>query len=129
VTKRKPTIVTRQEAARRGLLRYFTGKPCKRGHVVERFVSTATCIECGLISSRHYQRTPKGHASRRRYKLTNKYLETMLRHNLNSREYRTEWQRERRLNEAIEAARNSTNPDRDQARLASLLARRLKDGR
>lgn len=25
---------------------YFTGKPCKRGHVAERFVSTRNCVEC-----------------------------------------------------------------------------------
>lgn len=29
-----------------GLTRYFTGEPCKHGHVAERMVSTATCVVC-----------------------------------------------------------------------------------
>lgn len=35
-----------KEAKVLGLSRYFTGTPCKRGHVAERFASTASCIEC-----------------------------------------------------------------------------------
>lgn len=38
-------IVTRAEAKRRGLKRYFTGKPCKHGHVDERWVS-GPCVVC-----------------------------------------------------------------------------------
>lgn len=40
------TIMTRAEARNQGLKRYFTGKPCKRGHVCERIVSSLTCMEC-----------------------------------------------------------------------------------
>jgi hypothetical protein len=40
-----PEIISYQEAKARGLKRYFTGKPCKRGHVVERRVITG-CVEC-----------------------------------------------------------------------------------
>ena len=29
-----------------GQTRYFTGKPCKYGHVAERLVSTKTCVAC-----------------------------------------------------------------------------------
>jgi hypothetical protein len=39
-------IITLKEARRRGLKRYFTGKPCKRGHVAEQYVSTLACVEC-----------------------------------------------------------------------------------
>ena len=39
-------IITRQEAKERGLIRYFTGKPCKHGHVAERFVANKGCMEC-----------------------------------------------------------------------------------
>lgn len=35
-----------KEAKALGLARYFTGVPCKRGHVAERFASTASCTEC-----------------------------------------------------------------------------------
>lgn len=39
-------IVTLSEARRAGLVRYFTGTPCKRGHVAERSVSSRTCLRC-----------------------------------------------------------------------------------
>lgn len=37
---------TRKEAREKGVLYYFTGKTCKRGHLAKRFVSDKTCIEC-----------------------------------------------------------------------------------
>ncbi len=36
--------------------RYFTGEPCSRGHVAERWVSTRTCVECGRMASRKWRR-------------------------------------------------------------------------
>lgn len=39
-------IVHRQEAMALGLTRYFTGKPCKRGHVCQRHVSNLRCVVC-----------------------------------------------------------------------------------
>lgn len=39
-------LVTRQDAVSKGLGRYFTGKPCKHGHVTQRFTSSSGCIEC-----------------------------------------------------------------------------------
>lgn len=38
--------VGREEAARRGWSRYFTGVACVRGHVAERYVSDGSCVEC-----------------------------------------------------------------------------------
>ena len=39
-------IVTRAEAKAIGAKRYFTGKPCKRGHVSEYYTSIAQCVAC-----------------------------------------------------------------------------------
>lgn len=39
-------IITRQEAKEKGLSRYFTGKPCKYGHMSEKTVSGGNCVEC-----------------------------------------------------------------------------------
>lgn len=39
-------IISRKEATERGLSRYFNGKPCPKGHVAERRVSTGSCTEC-----------------------------------------------------------------------------------
>jgi len=39
---------TVKEARLRGLTRYFTGKPCPRGHITDRLVSTRKCIACSV---------------------------------------------------------------------------------
>lgn len=41
---------TRAEARARGLKHYFTGKPCKHGHVAKRHL-TGTCVPCGVNSA------------------------------------------------------------------------------
>lgn len=38
--------ISRAEAKERGLVRYYTGKPCKHGHVVERMVVNSDCVRC-----------------------------------------------------------------------------------
>lgn len=40
----------RAAAKDRGLKRYFTGKPCKHGHVAERIVTTGQCVECVRVN-------------------------------------------------------------------------------
>jgi 5-methylcytosine-specific restriction endonuclease McrA len=42
-------LISRKDAAVAGFTRYFTGRPCKRGHIAERFVSTKTCCECNTV--------------------------------------------------------------------------------
>lgn len=39
-------IVTKAEAKAAGLKRFFTGNPCKRGHIGERFTSNLMCVRC-----------------------------------------------------------------------------------
>ena len=46
-------MISREAALAAGLKRYFTGQPCKRGHVVERWVAAQTCVECSRL--RHQQ--------------------------------------------------------------------------
>jgi hypothetical protein len=38
-------VVSRKDAQAKGLKKYFTGSPCRRGHVAERYV-TGTCCAC-----------------------------------------------------------------------------------
>jgi hypothetical protein len=40
------TATTPSEAKRAGIVRYFTGTPCLRGHISERMASNHRCIEC-----------------------------------------------------------------------------------
>src|SRR6478736_6623936 len=39
-------IVTRADATDAGLKRYFTGKPCPKGHIAERYLSKGNCVAC-----------------------------------------------------------------------------------
>jgi len=50
----KLEIISRQEAIKQNLKRYFTGIPCKRGHISERWTG-AGCIACDY-SRREYHR-------------------------------------------------------------------------
>ena len=39
-------IILRKEAREKGLLTYFTGQACHKGHVAERRVASGSCNEC-----------------------------------------------------------------------------------
>lgn len=45
-------IISRDDAIALGLKTYFTGKACKRGHVVERNVTGRTCVTCKKLNDR-----------------------------------------------------------------------------
>ena len=47
-------IITRKEAKEKGLTRYFTGKPCKHGHVAERYTIYKDCVVCKNESSKRW---------------------------------------------------------------------------
>ena len=52
-------IITRSEAIQQGLKHYFTGKPCKRGHVTTRKVSDKACRDCCRINQQNRRKDPK----------------------------------------------------------------------
>lgn len=52
-------VVSRQDALRTGLVRYFTGKPCPHGHLCERFVSTYGCVICTDDHKKRYRKEPE----------------------------------------------------------------------
>ena len=47
-------IITREEAQEQGLTKYFTGKPCKHGHLAERYVNQNACIECKILQRKKF---------------------------------------------------------------------------
>jgi len=51
-----PHIISRADAINKGLKRYFTGNPCKQGHICERLV-TGHCLECHKEHVKNYQST------------------------------------------------------------------------
>lgn len=48
-------IVTRMEAAKAGLNRFYTGKECRNGHLAERYVLNGTCVECATNSAQRHR--------------------------------------------------------------------------
>jgi hypothetical protein len=56
-----PEIISREDAIKLGLTQYYTGKPCKYGHLCSRMVSGRRCVECSKIACRkwHYQNKDK----------------------------------------------------------------------
>jgi len=50
-------IIDRHEAKAQGLLKYFTGKPCLRGHVSQRWVTSGKCCECAVEVTQQWRQT------------------------------------------------------------------------
>lgn len=71
---------TRKEAQELGARRYFTGRPCSRGHISPRHTVNKVCVECAQQWQREWR--PNNRESQRRTKA--KYLsnhnETRLAH-------------------------------------------------
>jgi hypothetical protein len=68
-------LISRGAARERGLVRYFTGKPCKHGHVAERTVSNGECVVCAAVRTALWRKTPQGRAYKRQYGKTPKVRE------------------------------------------------------
>lgn len=56
---------TRAEARALGLTRYFTGKPCKSGHLCPRRVNGKLCIFCSKISIHNWRTTHRERVNER----------------------------------------------------------------
>lgn len=57
------SIVTRAEAKAAGLKRYFTGKPCKRDHVAQRYTQDGVCLECSALAQKAWAAANPGRRS------------------------------------------------------------------
>ena len=56
-------IISRADAKARGLKRYYTGLPCKRGHIAERSVSSFGCLICKNQLQKEYSARNPGAVS------------------------------------------------------------------
>jgi hypothetical protein len=122
-------IIKRATARARGLPRYFTGKPCARGHVCERTTATNNCIECKKISDARYLKSPKGReaqrAAQQRYSATPKGHERTRRYNRSWRRWEVQ-QRYERSAKGMETRhqynlqKSLTNPNLEAKRKARL---------
>lgn len=53
------TLITRASAKEAGLNHYFTGKPCKYGHIDERHVTSKKCCTCACLHVIDWQKRNK----------------------------------------------------------------------
>lgn len=60
---------TKSEAISLDVRRYYTGKPCKRGHLLEKDVKYG-CTECRRLEKKRYKKSLNGIQARRRYRST-----------------------------------------------------------
>lgn len=47
--------ISRSDAAERGLKKYYTGQPCKHGHVTFRYTQSGACADCLAASQNRYK--------------------------------------------------------------------------
>lgn len=80
-------IISRKEAKERGLKRYFTGKPCKHGHIAERLVSNSTCFECTAERQKEHSKQNKDKIAKRRKEYYNQNKDKLLER---QKEYRSQ---------------------------------------
>jgi hypothetical protein len=58
-------IISKADAISAGLTHYFTGKPCKHGHLSVRFTRDSVCRECGnRYRTEKYARNPAHHIAK-----------------------------------------------------------------
>lgn len=65
------TASTQPEAKALGLSSYFTGRPCKHGHVAKRYTTNKACASCAVTGLARWRNGPgreSWRAYRRRYK-------------------------------------------------------------
>jgi hypothetical protein len=58
-------ILSHEEAMALGLKRYFTGQPCKRGHIAERYVRSGICSKCARENFRRWYAENREHVQER----------------------------------------------------------------
>lgn len=112
-----PEIITRAEARAGGLKRFFTGKPCKHGHISERYVSDRCCATCEREGKRRYRATHPDHQA----KATKRHCEWRKKNPIRLAAWRYQWaakNREKLNKYAREWRANNPEKRREQERRA-----------
>ena len=99
---RRPKKISREEARKKGLIRFYTGKPCKRGHLAFRRTKFGICVAC---SAEDYQK--------RRTKQLAKYKERRKNNLEKARAYSAAWRENNRERTEMHHAKwRKANPDK-----------------
>jgi hypothetical protein len=70
-------ILTPDEAEKRGLKKYFTGRACKKNHISERWLSSNQCVECNMLNVKKWQKKNKNKLNEARKRLRNEGRKTL----------------------------------------------------
>lgn len=105
-------LISRNAAIAAGATRYFTGVPCKRGHVSERYVSQFTCVACKRLndSKRDLEarrEKDRAYADANRDKRNAAYREHYKKNRAKKIEQVTSYCRERRKTDPVYALRKN----------------------
>ena len=112
-------FISRQDSLRRGIKRYYTGKPCKHGHIDSRFTADRKCCTCTRIRLEKHLASPQ----RQEY-LQSYYLD--LAHKQERRDYMKDYlssERGRKARRNYLASRKERSPE---FRLLHTLRNRLR---
>lgn len=113
-------MTIREQAKSQGLKRYDMPKPCKRGHLGQRYTSTGICCECDLLAQKA-RRDKDPETNRRRVKRWQK--KNPDKHNAKSRRWYAE--NTEQHSETV-SDWQKRNPDKKRAIDAAYRARRLQ---
>jgi hypothetical protein len=120
-------IISRKEAKEKGIKNYFTGKPCKRGHVNYRLVSNHKC--CGCVKEENKNRHESSWYAKYRkdyYKKNREHIRNQDKKHY-SAEYHKQWrENNREQRRAADAAWAKANPGKRCAIVMKRHAQKLK---
>lgn len=107
--------ISLEDARAQGFNKYFTGEPCKHGHIAQRKVSNRSCCECqaawnrteagkasglkyalsdpGKANTRRWQQSEAGRESKARYHQTDSYKQVKRAYNSSEKGKRTRYAR------------------------------------
>lgn len=66
-----PQIISRADAIALGFVTYFTGKPCKNGHIAKRRIDSCGCETCSKINVKKHAQTEKCKLAKRAWNKNN----------------------------------------------------------
>ncbi len=120
-------ITTKQEAKKLGLPRYFTGKPCKRGHLAERIIS-GNCTECARLIHAQWCKDNQEHrqtVARHRYASDASVIKarSSARYRAKTHEIRAQQKQYRKLNASAVKQRKRTYALQNSAKLVAKATR------